>query len=193
MQDIIYKKGYQSPFKIKQDKIRQDKIRQKILRIRQKRGKKNMKKIILSIFVILLTLSPNKAEANQAGLYEESQDIVLAPKQTKDDYYWYDEDFDEIILSNDRLEPDENTERDWLLKNQSSLGELDKMYLNYLNAKALDYTYYTLNLLMKNIIRLDEMMEKVPPNNKELDSQRGFYLNRLRWHLNEAAKYPPIG
>ena len=152
-----------------------------------------MKKIIYTIFIILLALSPNKAEANQAGLYEESQNIRLAPRQTKDDYYWYDEEVSELILLNDRLEPDENTTRDYLLKNQSSLTELDKMYLNYLNAKALDYTYHTLNLLMKNIIKLDEMMEKVPPNNKELDSQRDFYLNRLRWHLNEAAKYPPIG
>lgn len=152
-----------------------------------------MKKIIYTIFTILLALSPNKVEANQAGLYEESQDIRLAPRQTKDDYYWYDEELDELILLNDRLEPDENSERDYLFKNQSSLNELDKMYLNYLNAKALDYTYHTLNLLMKNIIRLDTMMEKVPPNNKELDSQRDFYLNRLRWHLNEAAKYPPIG
>ena len=152
-----------------------------------------MKKIIFTIFIMLLTLSPNKAEANQPGVYEDAQGIILAPKQSKDDYYWYNEEFDEVILSNDNLEPDENSERDYLLKNRSNLNELDKMYLNYLNAKALDYTYYTLNLLMKNIIKLDGMMEKVPPNNKELDSQRDFYLNRLRWHLNEAAKYPPIG
>ena len=151
-----------------------------------------MIKIILSIFITLLALSPNKAEANQAGVYENAQGIKIAPRQTKDDYYWYDEDFNEIILLNDRLEPDENTERDYLLKNQSHLNELDNMYLDYLNAKALDYTYYTLNLLMKNIIKLDEMMEKVPSNNKELDSQRDFYLNRLRWHLNKAAKCPPI-
>lgn len=152
-----------------------------------------MKKIIYTVFIILLALSPNKVEANQADTYVSAQDIKIAPRQTKDDYHWYDEEVGELILLNDRLEPDENNERDYLLKNQSNLSELDKMYLNYLNAKALDYTYYTLNLLMKNIIRLDELMEKVPPNNKELDSQRDFYLNRLRWHLNEAAKYPPIG
>lgn len=166
-----------------------------------------MKKIICTIFITILTILPKTAQANGFdddftgdffhimvnGAYKDTTPLETAPKQNDNDYYWYDEDFDEIILVNDNLEDDQNSDRDYLLKSQSNLSELDKMYLDYLNAKALDYTYYTLNLLMKNIIKLDEMMEKVPPNNKELDLQREFYLNRLRWELNEAAKYPPIG
>lgn len=142
-----------------------------------------MKKTILTILIAILALSPNKANASEK----------IASKVYQDDYYCYDADLQELILINDNLEPDENTERDYLLKNQANLHELDKMYLNYLNAKAINYTYYTLNILMKNIIRLNELMSKVPPNNKELDLQRRFYLNRLRWTLNEAEKYPPIG
>lgn len=166
-----------------------------------------MKKIICTIFITILTILPKTAQANgfdddftgdffhimASGAYEDTKPLEIAQKQNNGDYYWYDEDFDETILVNDNLEDDQNSDRDFLLKNQSNLSELDKLYLDYLNAKALNYTYYTLNLLMKNIIKLDEMMKNVPPNNKELDLQRTFYLNRLRWELNEAEKCPPIG
>lgn len=176
------------------------------LRIRQKETKK-IKKIICTIFITILTILPSTAEASGFdddftgdffhimvnGAYEDTAPLETAPNQNDNDYYCYDEDFDEIILVNNNLEDDQNSDRDYLLKNQANLSELDKMYLDYLNAKALDYTYYTLNLLMTNIIKLDEMMGKVPPNNKELDLQREFYLNRLRWELNEAEKCPPIG
>lgn len=159
-----------------------------------------MKKTIMTILLAILVLFPSKADASEelvqilaAGYYKNEQGQDLAPKVYEDDYYWYDEEFKEWILMNDNLEPDENSERDYMLKNKDNLSELDQMYLDYLNAKALDYTYEILHVLMKNIVRIDDMMDKVPPNNKELDLTRHFFINLLQWNLNEADKYPPIG
>ena len=132
-----------------------------------------MTKTILSILIILLTLSPNKAEANQAGGYEIPKDVKVAPRQTKDDYYWYDEEFDEIILLNDRLEPDENTERDYLLKNQSHLNELDNMYLDYLNSLATGDREQTIDTLLDIIGRL---------NNDIINQKNGDLLHLQRWY-----------
>ena len=138
----------------------------------KKRGK-NMTKIILTIFTILLTLSPNKVEANQAGLYEESQDIILAPKQNKDDYYWYDEDFDEIILSNDHLEPDQNSDRDFLLKNKKNLNKYDLMELDFLNSLATGDRERTIRTLLDIIGRL---------NNDIINQKNSDSLHLQRWY-----------
>ena len=132
-----------------------------------------MKKIIFTIFTILLTLSPNKVQANQAGVCEDPQDMILAPRQNEDDYHWYDEEFNEIILLNDNLEPDENSERDYLLKNQSNLNELDKMYLNYLNALATGDREQTISTLLDIIGRL---------NNDIINQKSGDLLHLQRWY-----------
>lgn len=132
-----------------------------------------MKKIIYTIFIMLLALSPNKVEANQAGLYEESQGIRLAPRQTKDDYYWYDEELDEIILLNDRLEPDQNSERDFLLKNRKNLNEHDLMELDFLNSLAVGDREQTINMLLDIIGKL----------NNDIINQKNSDLVRLqRWY-----------
>lgn len=114
-----------------------------------------MKKIIYTICVMLLTLTPNKVEANQTGLYEESQDIKIAPKQNEDDYYWYDKEVGELILLNDRLEPDQNSERDFLLKNRKNLNNYDLMELNFLNSLAVGDREQTINMLLEIIGRLN--------------------------------------
>lgn len=132
-----------------------------------------MKKIIYTIFIILLALSPNKVEANQAGLYEESQDIRLAPRQTKDDYYRYDEELDEIILLNDRLEPDQNSERDFLLKNMKNLNEHDLMELNFLNSLAVGDRGQTINTLLDIIGRL---------NDDIINHQNSDLVHLQRWY-----------
>lgn len=132
-----------------------------------------MKKIIYTIFIMLLALSPNKVEANQAGLYEESQDIRLAPRQTKDDYYWYDEELDELILLNDRLEPDQNSERDFLLKNRKNLNEHDLMELNFLNSLAFGDREQTINTLLDIIGRL---------NDDIINQKNSDLLHLQRWY-----------
>lgn len=132
-----------------------------------------IKKIICIIFIMLLTLSPNKAEASQAGLYEESQGIRLAPRQTEDDYHWYDEEFDEIILLNDRLEPDQNSSRDFLLKNRKNLNKYDLMELDFLNALATGDREQTISTLLDIIGRL---------NNDIINHQNSDLLRLQRWY-----------
>lgn len=132
-----------------------------------------MKKIICTIFIMLLTLSPNKVEANQAGLYEESQDVRLSPRQTKDDYYWYDEEVGEIILLNDRLEPDQNSERDFLLKNRKNLNEHDLMELNFLNSLAVGDREQTISTLLDIIGRL---------NDDIINQKNSDLLHLQRWY-----------
>ena len=132
-----------------------------------------MKKTIFTIFIILLTLSPNKAEANQAGVYEDAQGIILAPKQNKDDYYWYNEEFDDIILSNDRLEPDQNSDRDYLLKNRENLNKYDSMELDFLNALAVGDREQTINTLLDIIGKL---------NNDIIHQKSGDLLHLQRWY-----------
>lgn len=132
-----------------------------------------MKKIICIIFIMLLTLSPNKAEANQAGLYEESQDMRLAPRQTEDDYHWYDEEFNQIILLNDRLEPDQNSSRDFLLKNRKNLNRYDLMELDFLNALATGDREQTISTLLDIIGRL---------NNDIINHQNSDLLRLQRWY-----------
>ena len=132
-----------------------------------------MKKIICTIFVILLTLSPNKVEASQAGSYEESQDMRLAPRQTEDDYHWYDEEFDEIILLNDRLEPDQNSSRDFLLKNKKNLSKYDLMELDFLNALATGDREQTINTLLDIIGKL---------NNDIINQKNNDLVHLQRWY-----------
>ena len=132
-----------------------------------------MKKIIVTIFIILLTVSPNKAEASQAGVYEDAQGIILAPKQNEEDYYWYNEEFDEIILSNDRLEPDQNSDRDFLLKNRENLNEYDSMELDFLNALATGDREQTINRLLDIIGRL---------NNDIINQKNNDLLHLQRWY-----------
>ena len=139
----------------------------------KKRGQKNMTKIILSIFITLLALSPNKVEANQAGVYENAQDIKVAPRQTKDDYYWYDEEFNEIILLNDRLEPDQNSSRDFLIKNRENLNRYDLMELDFLNSLATGDREQTINTLVDIIGRL---------NNDIINQKNNDLLHIQRWY-----------
>ena len=129
--------------------------------------------MIIIILITILTLSPNKVEANEVGLCEESQDMRLAPKQTKDDYYWYDEDFDEIILSNDHLEPDQNSDRDFLLKNRKNLNRYDLMELDFLNALATGDREQTISTLLDIIGRL---------NNDIINQKNGDLLHLQRWY-----------
>ena len=145
-----------------------------MIKTRQKKEeKKKMKKIIFTIFTILLTLSPNKAEASQAGVYEDAQGIILAPKQNKEDYYWYNEEFDEIILSNDRLEPDQNSDRDYLLKNRKNLNKYDSMELDFLNALAVGDREQIINTLLDIIGKL---------NNDIINQKNGDLLHLQRWY-----------
>ena len=139
----------------------------------KKKGQKNMIKMIIMILMTILTLSPNKVEANQAGLYEESQDIKVAPRQTKDDYYWYDEELKEIILLNDRLEPDQNSSRDFLLKNRKNLNRYDLMELDFLNALATGDREQTINTLLDIIGRL---------NNDIINQKNNDILHMQRWY-----------
>ena len=132
-----------------------------------------MIKIILSIFITLLTLSPNEVEANQAGVYENAQDIKVAPRQTKDDYYWYDEELKEIILLNDRLEPDQNSDRDFLLKNKKNLNKYDLMELDFLNVLATGDREQTIDTLLDIIGRL---------NNDIINQKNGDLLHLQRWY-----------
>ena len=132
-----------------------------------------IKKIIFTTLILLLTLSPNKVEANQAGVYENVQDVKIAPRQTKDDYYWYDEEFDETILLNDRLEPDQNTSRDFLLKNRKNLNKYDLMELNFLNALATGDREQTVNTLLDIIGRL---------NNDIINQKNNDLLHLQRWY-----------
>ena len=129
--------------------------------------------MIIIILITILTFSPNKAEASQAGLYEDAQGIILAPKQNKDDFYWYDEDFNEIILSNDRLEPDQNSDRDYLLKNRKNLNKHDVMELDFLNALAVGDREQTINTLLDIIGKL---------NNDIINQKNGDLLHLQRWY-----------
>ena len=132
-----------------------------------------MKKTIFTIFIMLLTLSPNKAEANQAGVYEDAQGIILAPKQNKEDYYWYDEDLNEVILANDRLEPDQISDRDYLLKNRKNLNKYDCMELDFLNALAVGDREQIISTLLDIIGRL---------NDDIINRQSGDLLHLQRWY-----------
>ena len=132
-----------------------------------------MKKIIFTIFTILLTLSPHKVEANEAGLYEVSQGISIAPRQTKDDYYWYNEEFNEIILVNDRLEPDQNSDRDFLLKNMENLNKYDLMELDFLNALATGDREQTISTLLDIISNL---------NDDIINQKNSDLLHLQRWY-----------
>ena len=139
----------------------------------KKRGQKNMIKIILSIFITLLALSPNKVEANEVGAYENAQGIEAAPKQTKDDYHWYDEERDEMILLNDRLEPDQNSSRDFLLKNRENLNKYDLMELDFLNVLAAGDREQTISALIDIIGKLnDDIINQ--KNNDSLHLQRWY-------------------
>ena len=129
--------------------------------------------MIIIILITILTVSPNKAEANQPGVYEDAQGIILAPKQTKDDYYWYDEEFDDIILSNDRLEPDQNSDRDYLLKNKKNLNKYDAMELDFLNALAVGDRGQTISTLLDIIGKL---------NNDIINQKNGDLLHLQRWY-----------
>lgn len=141
-----------------------------------------MKKIIYTIFIMLLALSPNKVEAKEAdippriegtGAYKGTQTIEAAPKQTKDDYHWYDEELDEIILLNDRLEPDQNSDRDFLLKNRKNLSKYDFMELDFLNALATGDREQTIGTLLEIIGKL----------NNDIRSQKNNGLIHLqRWY-----------
>ena len=135
--------------------------------------------MIIMILITILTLSPNKVEASQAGVYEEYQDIKLAPKQNKDDYYWYDEEFDEIILSNDRLEPDQNSDRDFLLKNRKNLNKYDSMELDFLNSLATGDREQTISTLLDIIGKLnDDIINQ--KNNDLLHLQRWYTIHLYR-------------
>ena len=140
----------------------------------KKRGQKSMIKIIRTIFPILLTLSPNKVEANQAGLYEGTQTIEAAPKQNKDDYHWYNEEFDEVILSNDHLEPDQNSDRDFLLKNRKNLNKYDLMELDFLNSLATGDREQTIYTLLDIIGKL---------NDDIINQKNGDLLHLQRWYI----------
>ena len=129
--------------------------------------------MIIIILITILTVSPNKAEANQPGVYEDAQGIILAPKQSKDDYYWYDEDFNEVILSNDRLEPDQNSDRDFLLKNRENLNKYDCMELDFLNALAVGDREQTISTLLDIISRL---------NNDIINQKNNDLLHLQRWY-----------
>ena len=135
--------------------------------------------MIIMILITILTLSPNKVEASQAGVYEEYQGIKLAPKQTKDDYYWYNEEFDDIILSNDRLEPDQNSDRDYLLKNKKNLNKYDAMELDFLNALATGDREYTIEVLLKIIKDLNNDIRS-QKNNDLLHLQRWYTVHLCR-------------
>ena len=132
-----------------------------------------MIKIILSIFITILTLSPNKVEANQAGVYENAQDVNIAPRQTKDDYYWYNEEFNETILLNDRLEPDQNSSRDYLIKNRENLNRYDLMELDFLNALATGDREQTISTLIDIIGKL---------NNDIINQKNNDILHMQRWY-----------
>ena len=129
--------------------------------------------MIIIILITILTFSPNKAEASQAGVYEDIQGIKLAPKQSKDDYYWYNEEFNEIILSNDRLEPDQNSDRDFLLKNRKNLNRYDLMELDFLNALAVGDREQTINTLIDIIGKL---------NNDIINQKNNDLLHLQRWY-----------
>ena len=138
-----------------------------------------MKKIILTTLLALLVLSPNKAEANQAGVYENAQGIEAAPKQNKDDYHWYDEDFNEIILVNDRLEPDQNSDRDFLLKNRKNLNKYDSMELDFLNSLATGDREQTISTILNIIGKLnDDIINQ--KNNELLHLQRWYTFHLCR-------------
>ena len=129
--------------------------------------------MIIIILITILIVSPNKAEASQAGLYEDAQGISLAPKQNEEDYYWYDEDFNEVILSNDRLEPDQNSDRDFLLKNRENLNKYDCMELDFLNALAVGDREQTISTLLDIISRL---------NNDIINQKNNDLLHLQRWY-----------
>ena len=141
-----------------------------------------MKKIIYTIFIMLLALSPNKVEAKGAdispriegtGAYKGTQTIEAAPKQTKDDYHWYDEARDEMLLVNDRLEPDQNSDRDFLLKNRKNLSKYDLMELDFLNALAAGDREQTVSTLLDIIGRL---------NGDIINHQNSDLLHLQRWY-----------
>ena len=134
---------------------------------------KKMKKMIIIILVTILTLSPNKGEANEVGLYKGTQAIEAAPKQNKDDYHWYDEERDEMILVNDRLEPDQNSDRDFLLKNKKNLNKYDLMELDFLNVLATGDREQTISTILDIIGRL---------NDDIINQKNGDLLHLQRWY-----------
>lgn len=152
-----------------------------------------MKKIICTIFITILTILPKSAQASGFddnftgdffhimvnGTYDDTSPLEIAPKQNDNDYYWYDDDFDEIILVNNNLEDDQNSDRDFLLKNQANLSKYDKMDLDFLNALADGKKQEIISVLITNVEKLSSEIKNQENNCENLINLQKYFARHL--------------